>query len=91
MGDPTRLLQILLNLLSNALKFTAKGEVSLKVTRMDETGENLTLQFAVRDTGIGISAETREKLFRPFIQADTSTTRAIWRHRARAGHLPQAR
>ncbi len=74
-GDPTRLLQILINLLSNALKFTAKGEVSLKVTRLEESGENLTLRFAVRDTGIGISPETQAKLFRPFIQADTSTTR----------------
>ncbi len=74
-GDPTRLLQILLNLLSNALKFTAEGEVSLKVTRLAETEETLTLRFAVRDTGIGISRESREKLFRPFIQADTSTTR----------------
>ncbi len=74
-GDPTRLLQILLNLLSNALKFTAKGEVSLKVRCLEETDDNVTLQFAVRDTGIGISVENREKLFRPFIQADTSTTR----------------
>jgi CheY-like chemotaxis protein/nitrogen-specific signal transduction histidine kinase len=74
-GDPTRLLQILLNLLSNALKFTARGEVSLKVTQLDESGEKATLRFAVRDTGIGISKETQEKLFLPFIQADTSTTR----------------
>jgi CheY-like chemotaxis protein len=74
-GDPTRLLQILLNLLNNALKFTARGEVSLTVAQLGETADNLTLRFAVRDTGIGISAETREKLFRPFIQADTSTTR----------------
>ena len=74
-GDPTRLLQILLNLLSNALKFTAKGEVSLKVAALNESEQNVTLRFAVRDTGIGISTETKAKLFQPFIQADTSTTR----------------
>jgi CheY-like chemotaxis protein len=74
-GDPTRLLQILLNLLSNALKFTEKGEVSLKITQLNDSGEEVTLRFAVRDTGIGISREAQEKLFQPFIQADTSTTR----------------
>jgi len=74
-GDPTRLLQILLNLLSNALKFTAQGEVSLKVSQLDQNGEGVTLRFAVRDTGIGISAEARDRLFQPFIQADASTTR----------------
>jgi signal transduction histidine kinase len=74
-GDPTRLMQVLLNLLSNAVKFTARGEVSLKVALLNENGEKVKLRFAVSDTGIGISAKTREKLFQPFIQADTSTTR----------------
>ena len=74
-GDPTRLLQIILNLLSNGLKFTAKGEVSLSVTQLEEDGEEVKLRFAVRDTGIGISKEAAARLFQPFMQADNSTTR----------------
>jgi PAS domain S-box-containing protein len=71
--DPVRLKQILVNLLSNAVKFTEKGEVELKVT-FDSSGEGNFL-FAVRDTGIGISAEQQARLFKAFSQADTSTTR----------------
>jgi CheY-like chemotaxis protein len=70
-GDPTRLRQILLNLLSNALKFTDKGEVRLSVTK----GAGDELHFAVQDSGIGLSAEGMARLFQSFSQADSSTTR----------------
>ena len=70
-GDSTRLRQILLNLLSNALKFTETGEVALRVSR----GEDDALRFAVRDTGIGLTEEGMGRLFQSFSQADRSTTR----------------
>src|SRR5581483_1821434 len=73
-GDPTRLRQVLFNLLGNALKFTLSGEVALLVAPLEtETGR--FLQFSVRDTGIGISADKQAKLFSAFAQADASTTR----------------
>ncbi len=72
-GDRTRLKQVLLNLLSNAVKFTSKGEVSLHVGR--EAGDNSRVRFGVRDTGIGIAPDVQEKLFKPFVQADSSVTR----------------
>lgn len=74
-GDPFRLNQILLNLSNNAVKFTEMGEVTfeVKAIRKDESG--VTLAFAVRDTGIGISRAQQDKLFRQFTQADMSTTR----------------
>ncbi|MCC5936082.1 MAG: response regulator [Lunatimonas sp.] len=73
--DPTRLKQILINLLTNAVKFTEKGEVELRVT-FQETSENSgVFSFAVRDTGIGIPKEQQHRLFTAFTQADSSTTR----------------
>jgi PAS domain S-box-containing protein len=69
-GDPTRLRQVLANLLGNAVKFTEQGEVTVEVTAH---GEQVTVQ--VKDTGIGIPPEIQDKLFAPFTQADTSTTR----------------
>ncbi len=69
-GDVTRLRQILLNLLSNAVKFTDKGEVVLTVASKGDQ-----LEFAVRDTGIGLDEEGKSRLFQPFSQADSSTTR----------------
>ena len=74
-GDPTRLRQILLNLLGNAIKFTRQGEVGLEINQLSEGDATVTLCFTVRDTGIGISEEVRGKLFQSFTQADTSTTR----------------
>jgi PAS domain S-box-containing protein len=74
-GDVTRVRQILVNLLANAVRFTAKGEVSIAVTRAQtESGEPFVL-FSVRDTGIGIPADKIDKLFQSFSQVDTSTTR----------------
>jgi two-component system sensor histidine kinase/response regulator len=75
-GDPMRLGQILLNLVSNAIKFTEHGEVEVTVrTATCENPKEVRLSFEVRDTGIGISPEHLNKLFKPFAQSDASTTR----------------
>jgi signal transduction histidine kinase/CheY-like chemotaxis protein/HPt (histidine-containing phosphotransfer) domain-containing protein len=76
-GDPTRLRQILSNLTGNAVKFTERGEVFIGVKARDEEadGDVMPIQIIVRDTGIGMSAEARAKLFGAFTQADSSTTR----------------
>ncbi|CTP90491.1 two-component system sensor-response regulator hybrid protein [Xanthomonas translucens pv. phlei] len=74
-GDPVRLRQVLSNLIGNAIKFTARGSVELRVRRLGETPAQHLLRLEVRDTGIGISAEQQERLFRSFTQADASTTR----------------
>ncbi len=74
-GDPHRLRQVLINLISNALKFTAKGEVVVSVHPIEVRADTVTLAFAVRDTGIGIDAEKQKLIFDAFSQADSSTTR----------------
>ena len=76
-GDPLRLSQVLNNFLSNAVKFTAQGEIRLAVKALHPTTQTDTvlLQFSVSDTGIGMTAEQRQRLFKPFSQADSSTTR----------------
>jgi signal transduction histidine kinase len=74
-GDPTRLRQILLNLLNNAVKFTAQGEVRLEVAQLGEKDGGIELRFSVHDTGIGMTEAVQKKLFQSFTQADTSTTR----------------
>ncbi|WP_413290575.1 response regulator [Bdellovibrio sp. HCB337] len=71
-SDPTRLRQILLNMISNAIKFTQKGTVKLEIGWEEATK---SFRFRVRDTGVGISQEQAEKLFQPFVQVDSSTTR----------------
>ena len=74
-GDPLRLKQVLFNLLSNALKFTEKGEVSVKITQNRQENGQIQYQFEVRDTGIGMTQEEQARLFSAFTQADASTTR----------------
>jgi PAS domain S-box-containing protein len=75
LGDATRLTQILTNLLANAVKFTHRGSVTLRVRRLEDIPGGATLSFEVLDTGIGISAEAQQHLFAPFAQADASITR----------------
>jgi signal transduction histidine kinase/DNA-binding response OmpR family regulator/HPt (histidine-containing phosphotransfer) domain-containing protein len=75
LGDPTRLRQILINLLSNALKFTAEGEVVLSLKCLAETDDRVELEFEVRDTGIGIAEAKLANIFEAFTQADGTTTR----------------
>ncbi|NJO85963.1 MAG: response regulator [Synechococcaceae cyanobacterium RM1_1_27] len=74
-GDVARLRQILSNLVSNAIKFTAKGEVVLSANLLAETPDQAEIQLAVRDTGIGIPVQQQSRLFQPFSQVDASTTR----------------
>ncbi len=74
-ADPMRLRQMLANLINNAIKFTATGEVRVSGSRLKEAGDEAILEFAVTDSGIGIPLEKQKLLFRPFTQADSSTTR----------------
>lgn len=74
-GDPTRLKQVLMNLLSNALKFTGEGYVSVSVSRRSDSQGNPHLLFAVSDSGIGIDDQGQRQLFESFAQVDSSTTR----------------
>lgn len=74
-GDPGRLRQILTNLVANAVKFTDKGEVTLQAYLEEDLPDTAVIRFEVTDSGIGISPDTQAKLFRPFVQADSSTTR----------------
>jgi signal transduction histidine kinase/DNA-binding response OmpR family regulator len=74
-GDATRIRQILVNLVGNAVKFTATGEVTVEVSREDRVNGGLYLNFAVRDTGIGIPADKQRMIFEAFAQADGTTTR----------------
>lgn len=74
-GDPDRLQQILINLVTNGLKFTSEGEVVVRVTKGAEDTKQITLQFIIQDTGIGIPEDKKTLLFRSFEQLDSSTTR----------------
>jgi signal transduction histidine kinase len=74
-GDPSRLRQILLNLLGNGVKFTSKGFVSLEVSQTDEKADSVALRFAIQDTGIGMSEAVQKNLFQSFSQGNASTTR----------------
>jgi signal transduction histidine kinase len=74
-GDPGRLRQVLINLVGNAIKFTSKGEVAVRVTLAPEIEQDVVLRFSVRDTGIGIPADKFGVLFQTFSQVDASSTR----------------
>lgn len=74
-GDLTRLRQILVNLTSNAIKFTHSGEITIHIRQLETKGTNIILEFSVKDTGIGIPPEKIDRLFKPFSQVDASTTR----------------
>src|SRR6266704_1641312 len=74
-GDPTRLRQVLMNLIGNAIKFTEQGEVVVSVSAAASDGSVVHLRFAIRDTGIGIAPEQIGAVFREFTQADSTTTR----------------
>jgi two-component system sensor histidine kinase/response regulator len=74
-GDPLRLGQVLLNLVSNAIKFTERGEVRVSVKPLSVSNDSMEIEFSVQDTGIGLTEEQSARLFKPFSQADSSTTR----------------
>lgn len=74
-GDPTRLTQIIFNLTSNAIKFTAVGSVWVRVTCIEDRHNNITVSFSVKDTGIGIKKDNLESIFEPFTQESITTTR----------------
>jgi len=74
-GDPTRLQQALLNYVANAIKFTEKGNIVLRTTKLGEDSQSVHVRFEVQDNGIGIEPDTLARLFVPFEQADNSTTR----------------
>ncbi len=74
-GDPVRLRQVLTNLVSNAIKFTDRGGVTISVKKKSESRDGVTLEFSVADTGVGMDEKSAAKLFQPFSQADASTTR----------------
>ena len=74
-GDPARLRQVILNLISNAIKFTNTGSVTVNVSLASRDENSNTITFAIKDTGIGIPEEAKKRLFKPFSQAETSTSR----------------
>ena len=74
-GDPGRLRQVLANLVGNAVKFTERGFIVVKVKAIERSSGEILLRFSVTDTGIGVAAEEHAKLFHPFVQGDGSTTR----------------
>jgi len=75
LGDPTRLNQVLINLVGNAIKFTNQGSVKIAVAVINETPEDISLRFSIADTGIGIPPESVDKIFQGFTQASSDTTR----------------
>ncbi|HEY0177025.1 MAG TPA: ATP-binding protein, partial [Pedobacter sp.] len=77
LGDPTRIFQVITNLVHNAIKFTQTGYVEVGISVIEQTDKNITLNIRVKDTGIGISGEKQKKIFERFTQADSSTSRGF--------------
>ncbi len=77
MGDPTRLTQILNNLINNAIKFTKKGKVIFSMNVLEKTNDTIKVQFVIQDTGIGIDKNKQQQIFERFTQADSSTSRSF--------------
>jgi CheY-like chemotaxis protein/anti-sigma regulatory factor (Ser/Thr protein kinase) len=77
MGDPTRLTQILNNLINNAIKFTKKGKVIFSMNVLETTNDTIKVQFVIQDTGIGIDKNKQQQIFERFTQADSSTSRSF--------------
>jgi two-component system, sensor histidine kinase and response regulator len=75
LGDPLRLSQVLLNLTNNAVKFTQRGHVAVQARVVEHIDDSVRVRFAIEDTGVGLTPEQASRLFRPFVQADSSTTR----------------
>ena len=75
MGDPTRIRQVLTNLINNALKFTLRGSVTIRTSLVKSDADGAIVKVAVEDTGIGIPADRMDRLFKSFSQVDSSTTR----------------
>ena len=90
-GDPGRLKQVIANLISNAVKFTPKGEVLITAELASETEEETAISFKVTDTGIGITEEDKQNLFSPIHSGRRIDNQKIRRHRARPHHLPKNR
>lgn len=76
-GDPTRTIQVISNLLNNAIKFTKKGKVNFSMRVVEQTAETVSVQFIIQDTGIGIDKEKQQNIFDRFTQADSSTQRSF--------------
>jgi signal transduction histidine kinase/DNA-binding NarL/FixJ family response regulator len=74
-GDPSRLRQVLMNFVGNAVKFTEKGEIAIAIKRLKEDDNQVKLRFSVTDTGIGMTPEQARKIFDPYVQGDASTAR----------------
>ena len=91
LGDAGRLRQVLVNLVGNAIKFTAEGEVLVSVGVESQNGPSTLLHFRVNDTGIGIPPEKQRSIFEAFTQADSSMTRRIWRDGIGSGHFGSPR
>ena len=87
-GDPTRLRQALLNYAANAVKFTHRGQITLRAVLLNESDNGLLIRFEVEDSGIGVDPEKLPGLFRAFEQADTSITRKYGGTGLGAGHHP---